>query len=152
MRRSSRSFLLRVAGIVLVSAAAAPLDAQVQAPVVPVGPLTLKQVLEFAEARSEAIALAEAGVRRAEGEQTRARSGSYPQLSASASYDRSLASEFEGVFDNQDLPGAGDGDGGFEDLPFGRANTWRVSLAFTQSLYTGGRQRAQEAIAAAGQG
>src|SRR5688572_3422100 len=151
MRRSSRSFLLAVAGILLVSAAAAPSEAQVQVPAVPVGPLTLEQVLEFAEARSEAIALAEAGVRRAEGEQTRARSGLYPQLSASASYDRSLASEFEGVFDNQDLPGAEDGDSGFEDLPFGRANTWRVSLAFTQSLYTGGRQRAQEAIAAVGQ-
>ena len=151
MRRSSRSFLLAVAGILLVSAAAAPSEAQVQVPAVPVGPLTLEQVLEFAEARSEVIALAEAGVRRAEGEQTRARSGLYPQLSASASYDRSLASEFEGVFDNQDLPGAEDGDSGFEDLPFGRANTWRVSLAFTQSLYTGGRQRAQEAIAAVGQ-
>src|SRR5688572_7790270 len=154
MSRSSRFSLLAVAGIFLVGGTAVPSIAQVQAPAVPVGPLTLEQVLELAEARSETIAFAEAGVRRAEGERTRARSGLYPQLSASASYDRSLASEFEGVFDNQTLPGADEPDGegsGFEDLPFGRANTWRVSLAFTQSLYTGGRQRAQEAIAAVGQ-
>ena len=154
MSRSSRFSQLAVVGVFLVGAAAVPSIAQVQAPAVPVGPLTLEQVLEIAESRSEAIALAEAGVRRAEGERTRARSGLYPQLSASASYDRSLASEFEGVFDNQSLPGADEPDGedsGFEDLPFGRANTWRVSLAFTQNLYTGGRQRAQEAIAAAGQ-
>jgi len=154
MSRSSRFSQLAVAAIFLAGAVAVPSAAQLQVPAVPVGPLTLEQVLELAEARSETIAFAEAGVRRAEGERTRARSGLYPQLSASASYDRSLASEFEGVFDNQTLPGADEPDGegsGFEDLPFGRANTWRVSLAFTQNLYTGGRQRAQEAIAAVGQ-
>jgi outer membrane protein TolC len=155
MSRSFRFPVLAVAGILALTLAIAPASAQVQAPAMPVGPLTLEQVLELAEGRSETIALADAGVRRAEGEQTRARSGIYPQLSASASYDRSLASEFEGIFDTQDFTGgsgddAGDDEGGFEDLPFGRENTWRVSLAFTQALYTGGRQRAQEQIAAVG--
>jgi outer membrane protein len=132
-----------------------PVSAQVQAPALPSGPLTLEQVLELAEARSESIALAQAGVRRADGEQTRARSGRYPQLSAAASYDRSLASEFEGVFD-QDLFGSGSGDtmsteeSGFEDLPFGRENTWRISLSLSQNLYSGGRLGAQDAVAAAG--
>ena len=63
-------------------------------------------MLELAEARSESLALASAGVERAEGEQLRARSGLLPQLSASGSYDRSLASEFEGVFDGFGFGGA----------------------------------------------
>src|SRR5688572_8596823 len=130
MSRSFRFPLLAMAGMILLGASAVPSAAQLQAPTVPVGPLTLEQVLELAESRSESIALAEAGVRRANGERTRARSGAYPQLSASASYDRSLASEFEGVFDNQTLSGSDEPgeDSGFEDLPFGRANTWRVSV------------------------
>ena len=128
-------------------------SAQVQAPALPVGPLTLEQVLELAESRSESIASARAGVRRAEGEQIRARSGLYPQLSANASYDRSLASEFEGVFDGgafgggEGEPGAGTG---FEDLPFGRENTWRLSLSLNQNLFDFGRIAAQTAMAGAG--
>ena len=78
----------------------APAGAQT-APPVPSGALTLDQVLTLAEPRSEAVQIAQQGVRRAEGEQVRARSGTLPQLSASASYDRALASEFEGVFDAQ---------------------------------------------------
>jgi outer membrane protein len=66
---------------------------------VPPGPLTLEQVLALAEPRSEGVAIAQQGVRRAEGEQIRARSSELPQLSMTASYDRALASEFEGVFD-----------------------------------------------------
>jgi outer membrane protein len=137
------------------SLAAAPAFAQVQAPALPAGPLTLAQVLELAEARSESIAVAQAGVRRAEGEQTRARSGRLPQLSLAASYDRSLASEFEGIFDDGQLPGAegetpAADEGGLEDLPFGRDNTWRLSLSLNQTLYSGGRLQAQDALAAAG--
>lgn len=131
-------------------------SAQVQAPALPAGPLTLAQVLELAEARSESIAAAQAGVRRAEGEQTRARSGRFPQLSLAASYDRSLASEFEGVFDDGlfgETPGGETPPGedtGLEDLPFGRENTWRLSLSLNQTLYSGGRLAAQDALAAAG--
>ncbi|TMJ94108.1 MAG: hypothetical protein E6G67_10480 [Actinobacteria bacterium] len=73
--------------------------ASAQTPAVPTGPVTLEQALVLAEARSESIAIARAGVQRAEGEQVRARSGRFPQMSASASYDRALASEFEGIFD-----------------------------------------------------
>src|SRR5688500_5346807 len=43
--------------------------------------------------------------------------------------------------------GEGDDDGG---LPFGRENTWRANLAFTQGLYSGGRVGAARAVAAAG--
>jgi outer membrane protein TolC len=151
-------------------------------------PLTLEDVLKLAEPRSEAIALATAGVRRAEGQQERARSGQFPQLSVSASYDRALASEFEGVFEGTSgatcppfapdpaasiearvteieraldcgavgglfggsSGGDGDGSSSFENLPFGRANTWRVNVSFSQNLYSGGRLRAERDVAAAG--
>jgi outer membrane protein TolC len=135
----------------------APVSAQApQNPPLPVGPLSLAQVLELAEARSEAVAAARAGIARAEGEQVRARSALFPQLSVSASYDRALASEFEGVFDEglfgePPMDGEAGEDGGFEDLPFGRENTWRASLSLSQELYTGGRTSAQRAIASAGQ-
>lgn len=43
----------------------------------------------------------------------------------------------------------GDGDEG-GGLPFGRKNTWRANLAFTQGLYSGGRVGAARAVAAAG--
>lgn len=158
---------------------------QVQTPpAVPSGPLTLEQVLQLAETRSETVGIARSGIERARGEQIRARSGLFPQLTASASYDRALASEFADVF------GSGGGGpscapftlnpgaaldarvaeieraidcgavgssffgGGSEDeevdLPFGRKNTWRVNLTFSQNVYSGGRLGAQAQIAAVG--
>jgi outer membrane protein len=164
--------------------AGAATQAHAQTPTLPPGPVTLEQVLLVAEAQSESIAGAETGVRRAEGEQVRARSGRYPQLSGSASYDRALASEFSGVFDGAGATpcapftltptapldarvseieraldcgavggsffGGGAGDEDDNQLPFGRENTWRLSLAFSQAVYTGGRLRAQDEIAAVG--
>ncbi len=125
-----------------------------QAPAVPSGPLSLEQVLELAETRSEAVTIARAGITRSDGERLRARSELFPQVSASASYDRALASEFEGVFDDglfgggsEDEPGEGSG---LDDLPFGRENTWRASLSISQTVYSGGRIGAQQAIAGAG--
>jgi len=114
----------------------------------PTGPLTLEDVLTLAEPRSESVSIALSAVRRAEGDEIRAESGLRPQLSLAASYDRALASEFEGVFDTI---GSGSTDfGGFEDLPFGRKNTWRATLSFSQNLYSGDRNGAQKALAALG--
>jgi outer membrane protein len=130
------------------------LPLSVSAQTAPVGPLTLEQVLELAEARSEPVAIARAGIRRAEGDEVRARSGLFPQLNLAVSYDRALASEFEGVFDNVNFggPQAGDeqGNAEIEDLPFGRKNTWRVNLSFSQNLFSGGRIGAQRQMATAG--
>src|SRR6185503_1798549 len=63
--------------------------------------------------------------------------------------------EFQGVFDNLDFGGGngGTGDGSTTDLsnlPFGRANTWRATLAFSQNVYSGGRVGAQTALASTG--
>jgi outer membrane protein TolC len=149
-------------------------------PSVPAGPLTLEQVLELAQSRSEAIGIAQSNVQRAEGAQVQARSGRLPQLTASASYDRALASEFSGLFGGSssgpscaafsldpaaaltervaeieraiDCGAIGNSlFGGSDDveLPFGRKNTWRVNLAFSQSIYSGGRLAAQADISLA---
>lgn len=82
---------------VLIALLAAPAAAQVPA-VQPPRPLSLEEALELAESTSEQMAIARAGIERAGGEQVRARSERYPQLSATASYDRALASEFSGLF------------------------------------------------------
>ena len=165
-----------------------PVGAQ-QEPTAGPASLTLEQALEMAEARSEPVVIARAGIARADADRIRARSNLRPQLSASASYDRALASEFEGVFGGTTTPtcapfalnqqasidtriaeieravdcgavgtnvlGSGTGDGtgdgtDFSNLPFGRENTWRASLSFSQNLYSGGRNGAQLAIADAG--
>jgi len=174
---------LRAAGIVCLIAIGSVAAYAQTPPAVPPGPLTLEQVLALAEPRSEGVAIAQAGVRRAEGDQIRARSGELPQLSMSASYDRALASEFEGVFDFNQGPACspfalnptapidarvaeiecaidcgavggggffGSTDGNLNNLPFGRKNTFRATLNFSQNLYSGGRNGAQKAVAALG--
>ncbi len=174
----------------VVLALAQPLGAQTAT--VLSGPLTLEQAIELAEARSESVAIARSALQRNDGEQVQARSGRYPQLSASATYDRSLANEFSGIFDggsggpacpgfslNRQAPldarvneieraidcGAvggslfgggsggstgGDSGGGLQDLPFGRANTWRATLSFSQTLYSGGRLDLQSRLVGIG--
>ena len=100
MRDRRRMFPRAVGALWLFAMTTMPAFAQAPPPpTVPSGPLTLEQVLTLAEPRSEALVIAQQGIRRAEGEEVRARSGALPQLSATASYDRALASEFEGIFD-----------------------------------------------------
>ena len=182
-QRTHASFgLLLLVGVFLHCGIASQAQ-QTPPPPVPTGPLTLEQVLELAESRSEAVGIARTGIDRARGEEVRARSGRFPQLTASASYDRALASEFSSVFGTSSgapsctpyslNPGAsldtrvaeieraidcgavgssffGGGEGDDIDLPFGRENTWRVNLAFSQNVYTGGRLGAQAQIATVG--
>jgi outer membrane protein TolC len=146
-------------------------------------PLTLEEALRIAEGQSEQVAIAEAGVKRADGDFYRARSEYYPQLNAQLSYTRTLASEFESI------SGGGDADtipaaepcspfvpnpglpldarvdslesalecqtnanpfAAFSDLPFGRENQYFVGLSVSQTVFTGGRVRAQNAIAQSG--
>jgi outer membrane protein TolC len=61
--------------------------------------LTLDEALALAEKTSEQLTVADAGVARAESNERGVRSEWFPQVAAFASYDRALASEFEGLFD-----------------------------------------------------
>jgi outer membrane protein TolC len=146
----------------------------------PPGPLTLEDALRLAEASSERMAIARAGVSRATGEEVRARADLFPQVSAFASYDRTLASEFSGIFDEAAgtacdpfalrpaapladrvseieraidcgaVGGSFFGGGENLDLPFGRENIYRLNLSFSQTLYSGGRISAQRNLASVG--
>lgn len=69
---------------------AAPVAASAQA-----RPLSLEEALRMAESQSEAVRMAQAGVQRARGQQLVARSQQMPQVGASLTYSRTLASQFE---------------------------------------------------------
>ncbi len=103
--------------------------------------LTLDDALALAEARNESVLIAEAGVRRARGVEAQAHSQRLPQLTGSASYDRTLKSEYEGLFDSDSSSGD---DNAFADLPFGKPNAYRLGLSFSQLIYAGGREHALE--------
>jgi outer membrane protein TolC len=151
-------------------------SAPVSQPSRPLRVLTLDDALALAEGKSEQVAIAAAGVSRAVGNEQRVKSERFPQVFGSASYDRALKSEFEGLFDTTTAgppacdasllnPGApldqrvlaleqqfgcqpsggifDSGDDGGE-LPFGRANTYRLGFTVDQLVYSGGRLGAQE--------
>ncbi len=61
--------------------------------------LSLDEALRLAESQSEGIRIAQAGVLRARGQQLQARSQYLPQVGASLTYTRTLASQFEALAD-----------------------------------------------------
>jgi outer membrane protein len=65
----------------------------------PVRRLALDEAIRLAEAQSEALTIARAGVLRARGQHLQARSQQLPQLSAVGSYARTLKSQFEAFAD-----------------------------------------------------
>lgn len=175
--RAAASLLLFVAcALATVPRAALAQDARL-----PAGApgLSLDDAIRLAEAKNENVMIAEAGVERARADDIRARSLLMPQLTGSASYDRTLATEFASEFTTPALP-AGCSPyvanpaapvaervgaleqavncgtlfsglfSGLNSLPFGRENIYRLNLSFSQNLYSGGRIGAQRALAAAG--
>lgn len=144
-------------------------------------PLALAEALEIAEKRSETVGIAQAGLARAEGNRRRARSAYFPQLNGTASYQRTLESQFSGLNSGTDttttpapscnefVPQPGltvaerldsletavecasraDPFASFRNLPFGRENTYRFGLSFSQTLFSGGQVRGQAQSAAA---
>lgn len=138
--------------------------------------LTLEQAIALATGHSETVDIAHAGEARADAEQQRVRSLKLPQLSFAGTYSRTLASEFSGAFDASETPtcdplsvdaskpvadrlaeleraascGAIGPSFSFGRLPFGQRNIYQGALSFSQSVYTGGRQGAEEAQATLG--
>ncbi len=139
--------------------------------------LSLEQALQLAEEHAEQVEISQAGVHRAEADYLRTRSQRLPQLNASTGYDRTLRSEFQGLFSqapsspvcaplniNPSAPvdqrvselerflncgGTSTNFGNLSDLPFGRANIYRTNLSFSQLLYSGGRIGSQLRLARA---
>ena len=143
--------------------------------------LALSEALELAEKKSETVGIARAELVRAEGDQRRARSAYFPQLTGSASYQRTIRSQFsalESGSDTSSTPGttcdrfvaqpglpidqrldslesavecasAADPFANFRNLPFGRENTYRFGLSFSQTLFSGGQVGGQAQAAGA---
>lgn len=139
--------------------------------------LSLEDALELAEAASEPVTIARAGVTRARGLTLQARSQRLPQITGNLSYSRALASEFSGFSGTPDTTAGPPLDcGRFQpgsttetrldslekavrcasnpfagvDLPFGRENTWRYGLTVSQTLFAGGAVSALNRVADAG--
>ena len=142
----------------------------------PSGPrsLSLEDALGLAEGASENVGIARAAVERAEGQRKQARSGYFPQLTGSATYTRTLESQFDIARDAvAQIPGrclipftaqpsvvgrldsleaavecvsrfGAAGGGGFENLPFGRPNAYNLGLSLSQRLFDGGSNRRAE--------
>jgi outer membrane protein len=85
--------------LLLLTGTAGALNAQVQQQG---RHLSLEQALDIAEEESEAVGLARAGIEAARGEQRRARSEFFPQLSGAASYTRTLETQFAALADEED--------------------------------------------------
>lgn len=104
--------------------------------------LSLEEALQLAEATSEPLVIAEAGIERARGEVLRARSEYLPQITASASYTRILRSEFSGFGGGSGLPPPPPGCGPFAPdtmLPaLARLDTLERAVACLTEVAAGG--------------
>ncbi len=142
--------------------------------------LSLDDALESAQAKSPELAIARAGVTRADGQRSKARSQFLPQIYGSAGYTRTLKSQFSGLSFGSDSSapaacssfavdptapvdsrlallesalGCGTGSspfGSLQNLGFGAANQWNLGLSLQQNVFTGGRVAAQYRAANAG--
>lgn len=112
--------------------------------------LSLEDALRIAAGESETVWIAEAGVMRAVGNERIARSGLFPQVSGTASYTRTLRSQFQGLDFGEAAGGpGGEEGGGFEDLPFGRENQYTLGLQLNQTVFDAGQTRARNRAAEA---
>ena len=91
--------LISMCWLPLLGISASPIRAQVQQPG---RQLSLEQALDIARDESEAVGVARAGIDAARGEQRRARSEFFPQLSGSASYTRTLETQFAALADDEE--------------------------------------------------
>jgi outer membrane protein len=169
--------------VALLFSVSAPVVAQ-EPPGTAARPLSLVEALDLAERESESVGIAQSNLARAEGERRRARSSYFPQLTGSASYTRTLRSQFSALQSEDEgasapvpeecdafLPRPGlpveerldsleaavecasnaDPFAGLrQDLPFGRENSYRFGLSFSQTLFSGGRVTGQTQAANAG--
>jgi outer membrane protein TolC len=139
-----------------LAVAAGPLAAQQSQPPGGAMSLSLADAVRLAERESESVRIAQSAVDRARGQHMQARSQLFPQVNASASYQRAIQLQFQEIskrVGNSDTTSGGDS-GGFADSPLARvfasANTMVLGLSASQTVYSGGRMRAGIAASEAG--
>jgi outer membrane protein len=136
--------------------------------------ISLDDAIRMAIEKSDAIAITRAAVSRADAQRLMILSVNKPQLSGTASYSRALASQFQGpepdptpalcaprisatatpeerllAISQAQTCAEQTGGGGFNfsETGFGAKNTWTLGLQFTQTVWDGGRLRAQTGAA-----
>jgi outer membrane protein len=97
-------FLLALSWLGLLAGQAAVAQTPATAAAPAPRPLSLEEALALTERESETVGIARAEVFRARGERRRARSAYFPQLSGSASYQRTLRSQFSALQGDDDGP------------------------------------------------
>jgi outer membrane protein len=103
--------------------------------------LSLDEAMEIAVKRTGRVAIARADARRADANVRIARSAWLPQLSGYGSYERTIESEFEGLFDFGMMG---------PEIPFGQKNAWRAGLSLAQEIWSFGRTGGRIGAARAG--
>jgi len=120
--------------------------------------LSLEEALAAGARQSETVRIAEAGVRRAQGQQYQARSQFLPQLTGSVAYQKLIQSQFDAISKRFGSDEGGGTDtssgGGLADSPlaaiFASKNTLILGVQGSQTLFAGGRVVAQNRAALAG--
>lgn len=116
--------------------------------------LSLAEAIRIAHRESEAVHIAQIGADRALGQFLQARSQRLPQITASASYQRLIQSQFKSIADQFGGGSDTSGAGAFTNSPlaavFASENTMVLGLTGSQLLYAGGRVNASLAAADAG--
>lgn len=151
--------------VVVAQTAEAP--APNPAPAAPSNPhsLSIDEALQLALPRSEQVQIARAAVDRADAGKLNAFSEWLPQLNATASYTRTLKSQFDALRTAPDSGAAGGGtsggaggnatSSGGAQTPsniaqfFASPNSWRAGLSFSENLFAGGRTIARNQLASA---
>src|SRR5206468_3468515 len=107
--------------------------------------VSLDDALRLAQAASPTVDIARAGALRAAGAHDQAASQFLPQLNGTASYSKTLKSQFEGLFSggSSDTTKSSSGSSGggidFSQAGFGAKNQWTLGIQASQNVFTGGR-------------
>lgn len=139
------------------------MPAQTTTPVTPASStagrrLTLTEALELAKKSSETVEIAKAGVTRARGQQYQAKAAALPQLTAGLNYQKTLQNQFEAISSkaapSPTTPDTGSTGESLADNPltkiFASPYTTTFSITGSQSIYSGGRNKANVRAANAG--
>ena len=132
--------MIRMSLVMLVAAWASP--AAAQSPMA----LSFADAVGAAERAAESVAVARAEVDRSEALVSGAIGAFLPDVAGTASYQRTLASQF----DNIDFGGGMAATDGGSALPFGQPNNWNLGVRITQPLFDGLRTQALTQQARAG--
>jgi outer membrane protein TolC/plasmid stabilization system protein ParE len=132
-------------GLALLGAVLAPAVARGQQPSGVPTVISLAEALRLGARASHSVRTSEAGVLRARGQQTEARAQYLPQVNGTASYQRTLQSQFQAISKNSSggSSSSGGGDTSLTNSPiakiFAAPNTVILGLTLSQNIFTAGR-------------